>query len=61
MWRGDCGGGRAATARLAALFSHVLPRGSVFDRLLEKYYQGKRDGKTLQLLGIDPTGLRDYE
>jgi uncharacterized protein (DUF1810 family) len=23
----------------------------VFDRLLEKYYRGQRDGKTLELLG----------
>jgi len=30
----------------------TLPPISVFDRLLEKYYRGQRDGKTLQLLGI---------
>jgi hypothetical protein len=28
--------------------------GSVFDRLLEKYYRGEHDGKTLQLLGKAP-------
>jgi uncharacterized protein (DUF1810 family) len=28
----------------------VPPAGSVFDRLLEKYYDGVRDDKTLQLL-----------
>ena len=34
----------------ATLFSFVAPPGSVFDRLLEKYYRGQRDGKTLELL-----------
>jgi uncharacterized protein (DUF1810 family) len=34
----------------ATLFASVLPSGSVFDRLLEKYFQGERDAKTLQLL-----------
>jgi uncharacterized protein (DUF1810 family) len=38
----------------ATLFAAVSPEGSVFDRLLEKYYRNKRDGKTLRLLGIDP-------
>ena len=38
----------------ATLFACVSPRGSVFDRLLTKYYRGERDGKTLQLLGIAP-------
>lgn len=37
----------------ATLFASVSPPGSVFDRLLEKYFQGARDGKTLELLGID--------
>jgi uncharacterized protein (DUF1810 family) len=36
----------------ATLFACVSPPGSVFDRLLEKYYRGERDGKTLQLLRI---------
>jgi uncharacterized protein (DUF1810 family) len=35
----------------ATLFAHVSPPGSVFDRLLEKYYQGQPDAKTIQLLG----------
>jgi uncharacterized protein (DUF1810 family) len=35
----------------ATLFSSVAPTGSVFDRLLEKYYRGARDGRTLELLG----------
>ena len=37
----------------ATLFAYVSPPGSVFDRLLEKYFQGVRDDKTLELLGID--------
>ncbi|MFI5453896.1 MAG: DUF1810 domain-containing protein [Isosphaerales bacterium] len=37
----------------ATLFACVSPPGSVFDRLLEKYYGGRRDGKTLRLLAID--------
>jgi uncharacterized protein (DUF1810 family) len=38
----------------ATLFACVSPPGSVFDRLLGKYYRGGRDGKTLRLLGIAP-------
>ena len=38
----------------ATLFACVSPAGSVFERLLAQYYQGDRDGKTLQLLGIPP-------
>lgn len=34
----------------ATLFASVAPAGSVFDRILEKYYQGRRDDKTLHLL-----------
>ncbi len=34
----------------ATLFAHVSPAGSVFERVLEKYFGGNRDGKTLQLL-----------
>jgi len=34
----------------ATLFASVSPAGSVFDRLLEKYYHGVRDEKTLQLV-----------
>jgi uncharacterized protein (DUF1810 family) len=38
----------------ATLFAHVSPAGSVFDRLLAKYYEGKPDSKTLHLVGITP-------
>jgi uncharacterized protein (DUF1810 family) len=38
----------------ATLFACVSPPGSVFDRLLGKYFQGRRDGKTLRLLGVVP-------
>ncbi len=38
----------------ATLFAHVTPAGSVFERLLDKYYQGERDRATLRLLGIVP-------
>ena len=37
----------------ATLFASVSPPGSVFDRLLEKYYRGERDEKTLRLLDVD--------
>jgi uncharacterized protein (DUF1810 family) len=36
----------------ATLFACVSPAGSVFERLLDKYYRGERDGKTLRLLGM---------
>ena len=32
----------------ATLFASVSPSGSVFDRLLEKYFQGERDAATLR-------------
>ncbi len=38
----------------ATLFACVSPPGSVFDRLLDTYYGGERDQKTLRLLGLDP-------
>jgi uncharacterized protein (DUF1810 family) len=38
----------------ATLFACVSPPGSVFDRLLAKYYEGKRDERTLHLLGSTP-------
>ena len=38
----------------ATLFATVLPPGSVFDRVLAKYYGGVPDEKTLHLLGIAP-------
>lgn len=37
----------------ATLFALVSPAGSVFHRLLDKYFRGGRDGKTLRLLGIE--------
>ena len=37
----------------ATLFACVSPPGSVFERLLDKYYGGERDPKTLGLLGIN--------
>ncbi len=39
----------------ATLFACVSPSGSVFHRLLDKFYSGGRDGRTLQLLGIEDT------
>lgn len=38
----------------ATLFAFVSPSGSVFDRLIEKYYPDGLDRKTLELLGIRP-------
>ena len=38
----------------ATLFACVSPAGSAFDRLLAKYFQGVRDDKTLELMGIGP-------
>lgn len=40
----------------ATLFARVSPPGSLFARLLEKYFQGQPDGKTLQLLGVQARG-----
>jgi uncharacterized protein (DUF1810 family) len=37
----------------ATLFASVSPPGSVFERLLEKYFRGERDGKTLALIGSE--------
>ena len=34
----------------ATLFAHVSPAGSVFERVLDKYFGGERDDKSLQLL-----------
>ena len=36
----------------ATLFASVSPKGSVFDQLIEEYFEGVRDNKTLELLGI---------
>ena len=35
------------------LFSVVAGEDSVFQEVLEKYYDGRPDGRTLQILGID--------
>lgn len=35
----------------ATLFAQVTPAGSVFEKLLAKYYQGEPDERTLRLLG----------
>jgi uncharacterized protein (DUF1810 family) len=35
----------------ATLFAHVAPAGSVFERVLDKYFRGERDDKTLRLIG----------
>ena len=37
--------------RCATLFACVSPAGSVFQRLLDQYFQGERCPKTLRLLG----------
>jgi uncharacterized protein (DUF1810 family) len=34
----------------ATLFANVTPPGSVFERLLEKHFDGERDARTLELL-----------
>jgi uncharacterized protein (DUF1810 family) len=35
----------------ATLFACVSPEGSAFHRLIDKYFQGKRDDTTLRLIG----------
>ncbi len=40
----------------ATLFASVSPVGSVFERLLEKYFQGARDRTTLRLMGVAREG-----
>ena len=40
----------------ATLFAHVSPAGSVFERLLDAYFRGARDGETLRLLGAAGAG-----
>ena len=37
----------------ATLFACVSPPGSLFERLLAKFYGSERDDKTLRLLGLD--------
>jgi uncharacterized protein (DUF1810 family) len=38
----------------ATLFASVSPAGSVFERVLDKFFQGEPDGKTLSLLNATP-------
>lgn len=33
------------------LFAHISPEGSVFEQVLDKYFEGHRDEKTLELVG----------
>jgi uncharacterized protein (DUF1810 family) len=40
----------------ATLFACVSPAGSRFDQLLAKYFDGERDGKTLELAGLKSDG-----
>jgi uncharacterized protein (DUF1810 family) len=40
----------------ATLFAHTSPRGSVFELLLDKYFDGDRDQKTLRLMGAATDG-----
>ena len=35
------------------LFEAAAEKPEVFQRVLEKYYQGKRDGRTLRMLGME--------
>ena len=37
----------------ATLFAAVSPAGSVFEQLLDKYFEGERDERTLDLMDID--------
>jgi uncharacterized protein (DUF1810 family) len=37
----------------ATLFAAVAPVGSVFARLMDRYFQGERDAQTLRLLGME--------
>jgi uncharacterized protein (DUF1810 family) len=36
----------------ATLFAAISPKGSVFERLLAKYFDAQPDGRTLQLAGL---------
>lgn len=41
------------------LFAHVSEPGSVFENVLDKYFQGEPDTRTLELIGSipDPTNF----
>jgi uncharacterized protein (DUF1810 family) len=45
----------------ATLFACVSPQGSVFHRLIEKYYGGAFDDRTLRLLGAELPGKNPAE
>ena len=32
------------------LFAHTTPEGSEFEQVLDRYFDGRRDGKTLELV-----------
>jgi uncharacterized protein (DUF1810 family) len=36
----------------ATLFASISPAGSVFEQIIDKYFGGKRDEKTMSLLGL---------
>ena len=38
----------------ATLFASVTPPDSIFARLLDRFFEGERDGKTLRLIGGMP-------
>lgn len=38
----------------ATLFAQVSPAGSVFHQLLDQYFQGELDARTLELIGRSP-------
>ena len=40
----------------ATLFAHVSPHGSVFHRIIDKYFDGKPDAATLRVIGAQPRG-----
>lgn len=40
----------------ATLFACASPAGSVFERLIDKFFEGHRDNQTLRLLGIGTDG-----
>ena len=35
------------------LFAHISPEGSVFEQVLDRYFDGQRDQKTLELIRRD--------
>ena len=35
------------------LFEYVSPEGSVFEQILDKYFEGRRDVKTIELVKIN--------